>query len=267
MANKSITEHLNNQDSKVKKEFKRLYKFINNKNTFDWDKVVISNKEFNNIIRLVNKTILGEDISFKLGFKYFRKNKINVQKGVFVPQFDTEPIIDLLPKDGKDKTLIEIGTGTGVIAISAAKEFHYITSAIDVNKKAIKLSKRNALENEVEINIFNADVFKWVPEEPFDILISNPPYIDINDPNVDEWVKLNQPKNALYADLDGYAFYQRLILNHELYVKENGLMIFEIGFDQAKAIRLLAKQVGFESFKVIKDIEKNHDRFIVIKFN
>lgn len=263
----TIAQLLEPLEAKQKKEFKRVYKYINAVDYVNWEEEIISEKRFNSLLRLVNKSLIGEDISLSIGFKYFRGNKLFVEKGVFIPQYDTEKIIDLLSPKGKGKTLLEIGTGTGAIAISARKEYGYDVTSIDINRHALKLAEKNASENEVEIKLEKQDIFKWEPTERFDVLISNPPYININDENVEKWVKENQPSKALYAELDGYAFYQRIILNYDLYIKPGGTLIFEIGYDQAKAVTLLAKQVNYKSIKVYKDLEGRLDRFVVIEFN
>lgn len=266
MAKKTISELIEPFKAKEKKEIKRVYKYIHGLNHVNWDEQIISERKFRSLLRLVNKSIIGEDISLDIGYKYFRENKIFVEQGVFIPQYDTEKIIDFLPKDGKNKTLLEVGTGSGAIAISAKKECGYSVTSIDVNKQALKLATKNALENDVEINFIKEDVFKWEPTEKFDILISNPPYININDEHVEKWVKENQPSIALYAELDGYAFYQRIILNYDLYIKPGGMLIFEIGYDQAQAIKLLASQVDYKTIKIEKDLEGKYDRFAIIEF-
>ncbi len=266
MSINNIESYLTNLSSKEKTEFKRTYKYINNVNTVDWNTTEISSSQFKRILKLTKKKLNGEDISLDIGFKYFRDNKIHLKKGVFIPQYDTESIIDLLPEANKEQTLLEVGSGSGVIAICANKEKGYKVTSIDVNKKATKLSILNAKENNATVNFVRQDLFTYQPKDKFDVLISNPPYIDINDENVEDWVKQNQPSNALYAEECGYSFYQKLILNHELYIKDNGLMIFEIGFDQGESILKLTKQIKTKSVKIHKDLDGKFDRFIVIKF-
>ena len=237
MVKKTINKFISNLSSKEKSEFKRIYKYINNISTVDWELTKISNFNFKKIKKLSDKKLKGKDISFELGFKYFRNVKIFLKKGVFVPQYDTEAIIDLLPKAQKGQTLLEIGSGTGVIAICSNLEKGYKTTSLDINKKATKISIKNAIESKADVNFINQDFFTYEPIEKFNILISNPPYIDTNDKNLEEWVKDNQPKNALYADNDGFFFYQKIILNHEKYIKKDGILIFEIGYDQAEQIK------------------------------
>ncbi len=231
----------------------------------NWSEEGIAIDEFQRIISLAKKSILDEDITFDIGFKYFRGNKIFVEEKVFVPQYDTEQIVDFLSKFNNKKTLLEVGTGTGAISIASKKEHKFDVTAIDINNNALKLAKRNADFNKVNINFINQNIFEYAPKEKFDILISNPPYIDINDSNVEKWVEDNQPHEALYADLDGYAFYKWLILNHDLYLESGGIMIFEIGYNQAKTIKLLVNQINYKSFSVYKDIESKFDRFVVIE--
>lgn len=264
---KTIETFLKQLSSDDRRIFKRIYRYIHNLNNVIWDETQITVDEYNRILNLVNKQKNNIDTTFDIGFKYFRGNKLFVKEGVFVPQYDTEQILELIPKNIKKKNILEVGVGTGAISISLKKEFNSLDIVgIDINKMALELSQRNAEENKVDVTFLEQNIFDFKPKTKFDILISNPPYIDIDDENIEEWVKMFQPKNALYAGSKGYEFYEYLIYNHKNFLNENGIMIFEIGFNQAKKIESFSKKVKHKKIKVYKDLENKFDRFIVIEF-
>jgi len=120
--------------------------------------------------------------------KHFRYNKLKLKKGVFTPQYDTEGIVDLVKNRVDYGVGLEVGIGTGAISIAIASETNNVLTAIDINKKAIKLAKKNAKLNKVDkfLNIIESDFFKFKSSNKFDFLVSNPPYIDFADQGVEE---------------------------------------------------------------------------------
>lgn len=254
----------------LKTIIKKVYNLINDTKIISMEDVEVNDSEFNKIIELTQKINLGEDITFDIGYRYFRNNKIFLEKGVFVPQYDTEQIIDLVKDKINEGRFLEIGTGSGAIPISLIKETNMTGITIDINSKAIELAKRNLKYNlpqgieKLEFKLM--DIFNHSIDEKFDLLISNPPYIEYNDKNVDEWVKNNQPKEALYAEDDGLAFYKQIFNEVPNILNQNGYIILEIGYNQANKIKDLLKSKIFYEMEVIKDYEK-YDRFIVAKYN
>lgn len=261
-----LSEHLENKDINKVKEFKKLFKFINNLDYVNWEDQSIDDLTFSNIWNLTEKKCNGEDITFDIGYKYFRGNTIKLEQGVFVPQFDTEPIIDIVRDKCKAiSTALEIGTGTGAISIALAKELNIEVTAIDINKDATILASENALLNNITINILNEDLFEYEPLLKYELLISNPPYIDVNDTNVEQWVKDNQPKEALYAEDNGYKFYKYILDNYNKYLISGGYILFEIGYNQSKDISTYALKKGHEVISIYKDLDNINDRFVLIK--
>jgi release factor glutamine methyltransferase len=174
-------------------------------------------------------------------------------KNVFVPQYDTEGILDFFD-ESKEKGL-EIGVGTGVISISLAKHFNKEMTGIDINKKALRLTAENAGSNGVLLELKNKDLFNFKPNEKFDFLVTNPPYISYEE-EVEEWVENNQPKEALYATDDGLAFYKYLLKNKDLFLKPKGRMIFEIGYNQKEKLTKIVEELNVE-YNFMKDLSGN----------
>lgn len=260
---KNFLKEIEKYDFNFKKEIKKVFNLITDQKIIDWENIEVTSKFLKKIILLTNKKLNGEDITFEIGYRYFRNNKIILKKNVFVPQFDTEQIVDLvLQKNIINGKALEIGSGSGAIAISLSKETNLNIISIDKNKKATKLSKKNDSTNKV--SFLHKDFEKFKSSKKFDLLISNPPYIEYEDEDVEEWVKENQPYEALYAKNNGLYFYELIFNNIKNLMNKNSFIILEMGQSQAKSILKLASPI-LKELEIIKDYS-GLDRFLVGKY-
>ena len=198
--------------------------------------------------------------------KHFRYNKLKLKKGVFTPQYDTEGIVDLVKNRVDYGVGLEVGIGTGAISIAIASETNNVLTAIDINKKAIKLAKKNAKLNKVDkfLNIIESDFFKFKSSNKFDFLVSNPPYIDFADQGVEEWVKTNQPHEALYAAENGLLFYKSFLQRFEELLTPQGIMFFEIGEEQKSDLAKVLSEYPKFKYEFTRDIS-GKDRYLVVE--
>ena len=158
--------------------------------------------------------------------------------------------------------ILDLGTGSGCIAITLKKEINSNVDALDISIDALKVAKDNAAYNNVEINLINQDMSTY-KEKKYDVIISNPPYIKY-DEEIMDIVKNNEPHLALYASDEGLYFYKRIIDNIPYITKEKYLVCFEIGYTQAEQIIEYANnKLNNISINVEKDYS-NKDRFIFI---
>ena len=158
--------------------------------------------------------------------------------------------------------ILDIGTGSGAIAISLKKEINSDVYATDISKEAIEVAKENAKRNNAEVNFINTNLFDGIKEK-FDVVISNPPYIRY-DEEIDEIVKNNEPHLALYADNDGLYYYEEILKNVNSILNEKYLIAFEIGKDQYKEIeKIKNKYLKDAKIYLKKDLEKR-DRMVFI---
>ena len=224
----------------------------------------LDNNYYNKCIKKLKK---GKPIQYIIGNVDFYGNIIKVNKNVLIPRYETELLVDLTIKKikkyfNKKIDILDIGTGSGCIAITLKKETNSNIDAIDISKKALHLAKKNAKSNNVNINFMNKDMTIY-KEKKYDVIISNPPYIAYNEEIMDI-VKNNEPHLALYAKENGLYFYKRIIENIKDITKEKYLVCFEIGNTQKEAIVNMIK----EHLKDVNiDSEKdynNQDRFIFI---
>lgn len=203
--------------------------------------------------------------------KEFMKLNFFVDENVLIPRQDTEILVEEVIKIAnniKAKKILDLCTGSGAIAVSLAKYLpESQITAIDISNDALKIAKKNAISNNVEgqITFVNSDMFENLSEEKFDIIVSNPPYIKTNIINeLDEQVK-KEPYIALDGGKDGLNFYRNIIKNAYQFLKYNGYLCLEIGFDQKiDVIELIENEEKYENIYSKKDLYDN-DRIIVTR--
>ena len=210
----------------------------------------------------------GRPIQYIIGEVNFYGYDFKVNENVLIPRFETELLVDKTIKKikklfiNKPVDIVDLGTGSGCIAITLKKELYCNMDAIDISKEALQVARDNAKNNNVIINYINEDMTKYTTKQ-YDVIISNPPYISCNEEIMDI-VKNNEPNIALYADNNGLYYYEKIIENIPKITKDKYLICFEIGSSQGTAIVDIAK-------KYLKDInisvEKDYsglDRFVFI---
>lgn len=217
----------------------------------------------------LNKIRNGYPVQYLIGNVNFCGNVINVNEDVLIPRYETEFLVDLVIKtlknDYKGK-ILDIGSGSGCISISVAKELvNSIVTGIDISSKAITVANNNKKLNNVNnIDFINKDLFSIKDFNGYDVVISNPPYVAYEE-EVGKETKY-EPQNAIFADNNGLVFYEEIL---KVTSVTNGIqhIFFEIGMSQAKAIEELKnKYIPSYSFDVYKDLT-GKDRYIHIYLN
>ena len=223
---------------------------------------------------LIEKHI-REDVplSHLVGFEYFYDRKFKVTKDVLSPRMETEELIYKVVeyvKETKKNNLkiLDLCTGSGIIAITLKKEldqFSIDVVASDISEEAIKIAKENAQNHNADIRFIQSDIFNNI-DDKFDIIVSNPPYIDRKDEvTMQDNVLKYDPHLALFAEEEGMYFYRKIIEQANDYLDENGVIFFEIGYDQKDKIIKLADMNGY-SGEVYKDInDRDRMAFLVRK--
>ena len=220
----------------------------------------IDKKSFIKFRDLISRRKKKEPIAYITNKKEFWKNNFFVNKDVLIPRPETELIVEEILKlinKRSSKKLLEVGTGSGCIIISIAKERKNCRhTAIDISKKAINVAKFNAKMHHLEnkINFKNIDVDK-IQYNKYDFIISNPPYINIIDlSRLDLSVRLFEPNVALEAGTDGYREIKKIIIKSKKLLKTYGKLVFEIGEGQYYQTRKILNENKYYINKVIKDI-------------
>lgn len=220
-----------------------------------------------NIEKDYQKLLEGYPIQYLIGYVDFYGYKINVNENVLIPRYETEYLVEKTINyskkmfDGK-LDILDLGTGSGAISIALGKKLDSNVTGVDISDKALEVARNNALQNEININFIKSDMLENVTGK-YDIVISNPPYIDAEEKIMDS-VKKYEPHLALYAEDNGLYFYKNILSNIKPYLKEKFIIAFEIGWWQGKLIETIAKEY-FEDSKVLilKDLT-NRDRYIFV---
>ena len=213
----------------------------------------------------IKKLERGIPVQYIVGNVDFYGSIIEVNENVLIPRFETEELVDRVIKRLKNKNnldIVDLGTGSGCIAISLAKNLNGNVDAVDISKEALEVAKKNAINNNANINFYLGDMLNPLNKK-YDLIISNPPYIAY-DEKIMDMVKNNEPHLALYADNEGLYYYEQILKNVKKYLKKDYLIVFEIGYKQAKKIDLLAHQYLDCSVTIEKDLY-GKDRYVFIE--
>lgn len=240
------------------KELTYLEKYLKetgNNQEIDYDKVLCELKA-------------GKPIQYIIGNVNFYGNTIEVNESVLIPRFETELLVEkTITKIKKyfpnqKVSIIDLGTGSGCIAISLKKNLDATVDALDISKDALELAKINAQKNNTEINFINDDMTTY-QEKKYDIIISNPPYIRFDEPIMDI-VKNNEPQVALYAKEDGLYYYRKILENITNITNDKFLICFEIGLNQSTTIVDIAKKHLDNVFIAVEKDYSDKERFLFI---
>lgn len=244
----------------------RLYIMLNLEEDIDESKVEI-------IKTMIDKRKDSYPLQYILGEREFWGMDFKVSEGVLIPRQDTEILIEETLKklkDNKHKSNLkgfEIGVGSGIISITLLKEIETLTMiGVDINDKAIELTKANALKHEVSdrLCILNSNLFEKINKEnQFDFIISNPPYIETKViDSLKEDIKKHEPKLALDGGEDGLDFYRAIIEQSKSYISPEGFIAFEIGYNQAEAVKKIFVENGYPNVTIAKDLA-GFDRVVI----
>ncbi|WP_105117043.1 peptide chain release factor N(5)-glutamine methyltransferase [Streptococcus suis] len=201
-----------------------------------------------------------------IGKADFHDLKFAVDERVLIPRPETEELVDLILQENSRAGLriLDIGTGSGAIAISLAKARpDWEVVAVDISEDALAVAQENARSNQVSVQFIQSDVLQAVTGQ-FDIIVSNPPYISPDDKDeVGANVLTSEPHLALFAEEDGLAIYRQIAEQAGTFLKENGKLYFEIGYKQGQALTdLLSLHFPEKRVRVIKD-QFGQDRKVV----
>ncbi len=223
----------------------------------------LSNNEKQKIIYIVERLQKNEPIQYVLGKTEFYGLDFKVNSNVLIPRPETEELVEwiLLETKQVNPHLLDIGTGSGCIAIALAKHLHYGTvDAWDISEKALEVARDNANNNNVSVKFSNVNVLEPVNiDKHFDIIVSNPPYITFSEKNeLEENVLDFEPHEALFVpDEESLIFYNKIADIAVKMLNDKGYLYFEINQAKGSDIIELLKSKGFSNIELRKDISGN----------
>ena len=237
---------------------------------FAHQELLISDEE--ELQEITSELKTGKPYQQILGHTEFYGKKFFVDENVLIPRPETEELVELakieiqnLKSKIQNLKLLDIGTGSGIIPITLKKHFpNAEISAIDISEKALEIAQKNADFHKKEINFIQADFLNTELTEKYDIIISNPPYIGIEENiEIEDSVKGFEPNIALFSPTsDALIFYKKIAKDGEKYLNENGMIFLEI--NQKLGKETLELFSNYSESRLIKDLSGN-DRFVFAK--
>ena len=233
-------------------------------NNIEYLKKYLKDKTLDEGIELLNK---GIPVQYIVGNVDFYGYNFKVNENVLIPRFETEELVEKTIKYinkylDKKVDILDLGTGSGCIAITLKKELDCNVDAVDISSKALEIAKLNAKNNNVDITFYEGDMLNPI-NKIYDVIISNPPYIAYNE-EIMEIVKNNEPRIALYAKNNGLYYYEEILKNAKKVLNDNFLIAFEMGCNQKEAIKKLAHKYLNNIEIICKRDLSNKDRMIFI---
>jgi len=221
----------------------------------------LTEQEAQQLAALVGRRLDGEPIAYIIGEREFFGLRFQVSPAVLIPRPDTELIVELalerLPQDGR---LLDMGTGSGAIAVSCAHSRRDATvTALDLSDDALAVARANAAANGVTVRFLRSDWFDAVGDERFELIASNPPYIASGDEHLSQGDLRFEPTGALTDHADGLSALRSIVDGAPAHLEPGGWLLLEHGYDQADAVRDLLQQCGFQdvqSWRDLADIER-----------
>lgn len=208
---------------------------------------------------LLEQRVEGQPIAYLIGSRGFWSMDLQVSKDTLIPRPETELLVELalglqLPKNSDG---LDLGTGTGAIALALASErpdMNFV--AVDSQSGAVSLANKNCQAlGLANVEIFQSDWFDSVQltEDQFDLIVSNPPYISATDPHLQQGDVRFEPNTALVSGIDGLDDLKKIIAKSPFYLKPNGWLLLEHGFDQGSAVARLMSEAGFQKVVTHQD--------------
>ncbi|GGG08561.1 MULTISPECIES: peptide chain release factor N(5)-glutamine methyltransferase [Cysteiniphilum] len=225
---------------------------------YTWSEKPLTEDEFQQFSELFMRRLQGEPVAYLTGKQGFWDLEFLVDKHTLIPRADTEVLIETILNKFTQHTklqVLDLGTGSGAIALSLAHARpNWQVTAIDYCEHALKIAAHNKEHYKLSnVKLLQGSWYQPVANEQFDIIVSNPPYIDQSDPALCAHVRQYEPTTALIAKNNGLADIEHIICHGKAHLKENGFMIIEHGFQQAQHVESIFKSYDY------KNIQHYHD--------
>ncbi|KKN16719.1 hypothetical protein LCGC14_0973040 [marine sediment metagenome] len=206
----------------------------------------------------------GKPLQYILGTVAFRYLEIAVDENVLIPRPETEIIVEVIADIVTEKSkVLELGTGSGAIALSVASEVKARVDATDICTKALSVARSNAQKNGVSgVNFFESDWFSSVSEK-YDLIVVNPPYVSLDEYSILQTeIRDFEPRLAVTDEADGLRCIKMITDSALSHLTDNGYLVLEIGHEQRKKVKHILDEKGFKNISAKQDLA-NRDRFVV----
>ena len=220
---------------------------------------LIDPNKFKQIMGLVTERISNKPLAHILKEWKFYDIELHINSNVLIPRQDTELLIDLIREKYSNHEKIDIldlGTGSGAIGIALGSKFKNANILLsDISLNATNIAKKNVLRHKLQnISVIQSDWFAKIPKKQFEVIVSNPPYIDKSDPHLQDEGLLYEPQEALISEQEGYADIIKIIKLSPKFLKPNGTLYIEHGYNQHKKVHQLFLDNNFTKIEHNADI-------------
>lgn len=226
---------------------------------FTWPEYSLNSEQLLKLDSLIERRAKGEPVAHLLGHREFWTLDLDVTPTTLIPRSDTELLVEIaIEKLSSQAELLDLGTGTGAVALAIASELPELkVSATDIDQESVALAKRNAAKHSISnITIFQSDWFQQVNGR-FDVIVSNPPYIEENDVHLSRGDLRFEPRRALVSGADGLEDIRHISDKAKQFLKPNGWLMFEHGWKQGPAVREILSYAGFLGIETRTDLGGN----------
>tara|TARA_B100001094_G_scaffold333427_1_gene412048 strand:- start:799 stop:1656 length:858 start_codon:yes stop_codon:yes gene_type:complete len=230
---------------------------------YTWPERILSEEALQSYQKLIAQRKQGVPVAHLIGEREFWSLPFYVNSSTLIPRPATESLVEIvlnlpLPEQAR---LLDLGTGTGAIALSLAHERpKWRIQGLDQSEQAIALARKNKQRLKLEqVMLYQSSWFDQVTEQGFDCIVSNPPYIDQDDVHLQQGDVRFEPRSALVAADQGLSDLQHIVWQSRKYLLSQGYLVLEHGYQQGKAVQSLMEQAGFSEIKTLCDAE-GHSR-------
>lgn len=253
----SLSRSLTESDS-ARLDAELLLAFCLGKNRsylYAWPEREVADDVAKKFCALIQRRSAGEPIAYLIGERDFWSLSLDVDSSTLIPRPDTEKLVEIaLQLPGTNKRVLDLGTGTGAIALALAKERRdWQVTGVDITPDAVRLAQRNAEKNGIANAQFRASDWFETIDGRFDLIVSNPPYIAADDPHLDIGDVRFEPRRALVAETDGMAAIEVIAEQAPHYLSDGGWLLVEHGWQQGEAARAVFAHNGFTAITTWRD--------------
>ncbi len=225
-----------------------------------WPEKDLSDTQESTFQALLDQRLAGQPIAYLVGEREFWSRSFIVSSDVLIPRPDTELLIDIIQtlfSPTQAFSALDMGTGSGAIAVTLACEFNKANiMAIDASNKALLIAQKNITRHRVNnVQLIKSDWFNEIRHVRVDLIVSNPPYIDKLDPHLSNGDLRFEPNSALISDQHGLQDIKQIINGASEHLNTHGFLLFEHGYQQGRDVHNLLELAGFKGIKGFKDIQ------------
>lgn len=225
---------------------------------YTWPEQLVSPDQHYKFLQLVSRRTMGEPVAYLLGRQGFWSLDLEVNASTLVPRPETELLVELALQnlDETDASVLDLGTGTGAIALAIAKEKPDArVLGVDCVAEAVTLARRNAESNNIHnVKFMQSHWFEKISSQRFDLIVSNPPYVAAEDPHLAQGDVRFEPKSALVAENQGYADIEHIITHAKNFLVQGAFLMIEHGYQQGEKVRALFAANNYVEITTHRDL-------------